>query len=476
MPRTADQTTARRVLIAANRLPITVRFDGSKFRVRSSDGGLAAALRGVAERWPVVWYGWDGQTSDAGYDPLPERVRSARRPTLVRVPMSEVEVEHFYRRFSNTVLWPALHGWSDFAPPSGIDWEIYRAINERYADLILAQLQPNDLVWVHDYHLLLLPALIRERAPRANIAFFLHTPFPEPHLLRAVPQAAALLSGMVAADVIGFHTDEYAGNFLEAMRAASRQVAGNMVRADGRWATVKVRPMGVDLERFEQLGADTRVLSESAKIRTIPASLMLGVDRLDYTKGIPQRLLALEYLLEKRPELRGRVTLLQIAVPTRSGVSAYDDLRQVVEGLVARINRRFATPSWLPVDYLYTAVDIQTLAALYRAADVMVVTPQRDGLNLVAKEFIATRVDGDGVLVLSKFAGAAVELSAALQVNPNHIGQLTRAYLRALTMPRQERRSRMRKLRATVASNTVYGWAAEFIEGIPALAADAVGA
>ena len=473
MDRIEQRDRPGRVLVAANRLPITVRVENGAVCVRPSDGGLASALRQIARRWPVRWFGWNGCTSEAGALALPHNSKRRNQPDLVNVPLREHEVEHFYRRFSNSVLWPALHGWSDYAAPSRTDWEIYCTVNERFAELIADQIRPGDVVWIHDYHLLLLPAMIRERAPHANISFFLHTPFPEAATVSALPFAKELLAGMVDADVIGFHTDEYANNFLEASRASGRQVVGRMVRAEGRWAAVKTRPMGVNSERFEQLATDARVISQAAKIRSIPAALMLGVDRLDYTKGIPQRLLAFEYLLEKRPHLRGHVSLLQIAVPTRSGVRAYDDLKDVVESIVFRINQRFATPAWLPVDYLYTAVDVQTLAALYLAADVMLVTPHRDGLNLVAKEFIATRVDNEGVLILSKFAGAAVELEAALQVNPNHIPELAKACERALAMPRSERQRRMTELRRAVAGNTVFSWAAEFIEDSPALSADA---
>jgi trehalose 6-phosphate synthase/phosphatase len=228
--------------------------------------------------------------------------------------------------------------------------------------------------------------------------------------------------------------------------------------------------MGIDVETFTRLGSDPAVLSEVPRIRAVPgmrassASLLLGVDRLDYTKGIPQRLLAFECLLERHPELHGRVSLLQVAVPSREEIGAYRDLREVVEALVARINHAHRQRNWTPVTYLYGTVDLNTLAAFYRAADVMVVTPLRDGLNLVAKEFIATRVDENAVLILSKYAGAAAELQSAVVVNPNHVGELAEAYHRALRMPATERRRRMRALRRVIASNHVIDWASEFLD------------
>jgi trehalose 6-phosphate synthase/phosphatase len=389
---------------------------------------------------------------------------------MVGISLDESEVSHFYRRYCNSVLWPTLHGWTDDPLPEPADWDTYYAVNLRYTEAILRQLQPGDRVWVHDYHLLLVPRMLRERVPNVPVAFFLHTPFPEPAVFAHVPQSEKLLDGMLGANVIGFHTDAYARNFLAAVEAHGFRVRGNNVLDGKRRACVRTRPMGIDVDSFARLGTDPHVLAEVERIRNRETALLLGVDRLDYTKGIPQRLLAFECLLDEHPRLHGRVSFLQIAVPTREEITAYRDLREVVEELVRRINNRYGRPGWTPVDYLYGTVDVNTLASLYRAADVMVVTSRRDGLNLVAKEFIATRTDYDGVLILSKFAGAAQELTAALQVDPNRVGDLARVYYSALTMSDNERRSRMRELRRALENNGILQWAADFLDRLPGFA------
>lgn len=451
-----------RVVLVSNRLPLTrTSIAGG---VRPSSGGLAAGLRQVAKRWPAVWVGWDGIGRPAG-TPAVETVQPWENGTVVALSMDEREVAHFYRLYSNALLWPVLHGRIADLPPDDADWQAYRAMNRRYADAVLRQTRPGDIVWVHDYHLMLLPRLLRQKAPDLPIAFFLHTSFPDAEAFRSIPQGRELLNGLLGADTIGFHTPEYADNFLRTAEAFGLRVRGRRVVGD-RVSRIKVHPMGIDAEAFGRLAEDADVLEDAADIRRSHPRLLLGVDRLDYTKGIPQRLLAFEMLLEKQPGLRGDVSFLQVAVPTREELPAYRDLREVVESLVHRINSRFGKASWTPVEYIPDSVDLGTLAALYRAADVMVVTPVRDGLNLVAKEFVATRTDEDGVLVLSRFAGAAAELEAALHVDPTHLDALAATFHAALKLPLRERRRRMRALRRAIAANTVFDWAGDFLDSL----------
>ncbi|MBX6365815.1 MAG: trehalose-6-phosphate synthase, partial [Gemmatimonadetes bacterium] len=415
-------------------------------------------------------FGWDGLAGGEGgaggerAEPAPpgDGVES------VSISLDEEEVEGFYRRCCNGVLWPVLHGWAAEPPARPEDWRRYRAVNERYAEAISRHLRVGDRVWIHDYHLFLLPRLLRERRPEVPIGFFLHTPFPAPEVFGAVPASAELLEGMLGADVVGVHTSEYAGNFLRAVERLGYATRGADVRVGRRRACIRVQPMGIDVDSFTRLAADPEVLAQVAELRARGGALLVGVDRLDYTKGIPQRLLAFERLLEEDAERRGRASFVQIAVPTGEETGAYRDLREVVDVLVRRINARFGRSDWKPIDCLYDRVDLTTLAALYRAADVMVVTALRDGLNLVAKEFVATRADGDGVLILSEFAGAAEELGAALRVNPNRIAELAGAYRAALDMPEAERRRRMSELRRAVAANNVFHWAAAFLDDLPA--------
>jgi len=457
---TAEQDV--RVLVASNRLPVTAIREGSKVRLARSSGGLVSGLRHLENSWPVRWYGWSGVSNDAQ---RAEELSLRAGAALVAVPMNDSEVDGHYRNYCNSLLWPVLHGMSENVVCEPGAWQHYARVNVRFADALLADLRPGDRVWVHDYHLLLVPQLLRMRTAALDnrVAFFLHTPFPEPEEFTQVAQHAELVRGMLGADVIGFHTEEYAQNFLNVAQALGYEVRDRAVLVGGRSAQVTVRPMGLDAESFVRLGSDPDVLHEVQRLRRTHKRILLGVDRLDYTKGIPQRLLAFEALLHDRPELRGEVSLLQIAVPTRSESPSYMELRSVVEEIVERVNRSYGTSSWTPIEYLYDTIDLNTLAALYRAADVMLVTPCRDGLNLVAKEFVATRVDGDGVLVLSKFAGVAKELTSALFVDPHAVSDLASALYDAITMSLPERKRRMKKMIAAVTSNSINGWIRHFV-------------
>ena len=448
------------VIMASNRLPVTATRGADGVRLRTSDGGLISGLREVAQRWPVLWFGWDGlarRSDDPENGP-------ALRAGVVGISLAESEVEHFYRRYSNSTLWPILHGLLGDASVAPEDWTTYERVNRRFAESMLPHLRPGDRVWVHDYHLFLLPRFLREALPGLRISFFLHTPFPTAREFARLAQHRALLQGILASDVIGFHTEPYAQNFVNAAQELGYRGVKSTLHVDGRAVQIKSQPMGIDAIGLSSLSNTSEVKADADRIRQSNRALLLGVDRLDYTKGIPQRLLAYEQLLTDHPELHERVSFMQVAVPTRQEIGAYRDLREVVDELVHRINGRFGTPAWLPIEFLHDRVDLRTLVTLYRAADVMVVTSQRDGLNLVAKEFVAARPDGDGVLVLSQFAGAAEELRAALLVNPSHIEGLADTYYRALTMPEFERRNRMRQLRSAVESNTIFRWAAEFLD------------
>jgi trehalose 6-phosphate synthase/phosphatase len=459
-----QRASTGRVLIVSNRLPITARVEDGEIHVTPSSGGVATGLRRVNERWQSLWIGWSGLANGVAD---PHRIATlAADAGSIAIPLSDAEIVGFYRQYSNSLLWPVLHGWTDHLAPTAEDWHAYRRVNDRYAAAVAEQLRSTDRVWIHDYHLLLAPKLVRERRQDARIGFFLHTPFPDYREIATVPQFAELLEGMLGADVIGFHTADYAQRFLEAVS----KLLGHRVRRDEiligkRCVRVCVEPMGIDAAAFERLATQPDVLAEVKTIkRAFAGHLMLGVDRLDYTKGILQRLLAFQRLLEIQPQLLGRITLIQIAVPTREDVRAYQDLRHHVEKLVARINSKFGGSGWIPIEYFFGTVDLNTLVALYRAADVMLVTPIRDGMNLVAKEFVASRPDGDGVLILSQHAGAASELHTALLANPTHVEELVRVYRVALTMSPAERQVRMRHLRKAVAGNDVFQWSRRFME------------
>jgi trehalose 6-phosphate synthase/phosphatase len=455
-----------RVLIVANRLPVTVRPTETGVEVRKSTGGLATGLLRPHEQSGGLWIGWSGASDDLTPAQQEELDRQLTTLRLVAVPLSAEQVTRYYEGFSNGVLWPLFHYLLDQIPLHVRDWEPYAEVNERFAEIVAEHYQPGDLIWIHDYQLLLLPGLLRQRLPDARIGFFLHIPFPSEELFRTLPERDDLLLGLLGADLVGFHTPTYLRHFA----ASLTQILGVTIEIDrvqlpDREVRLGVFPMGIDVETFSALANDPAVQAEANALRgNGTVRLLVGVDRLDYTKGIPRRLLSYERMLQTHPDLRERVRLVQVAVPSRTGVEAYQEYRSLVDGMVGRINGDFATPRWVPVHYIFRGLSERELVALYRAADVMLVTPLRDGMNLVAKEFVASRTDGDGVLVLSEFAGAAWELPEAIQVNPYDVEGTAESCYRALMMPPEERRTRLEPLRVRVSNYDVHRWATTFLE------------
>ena len=466
----SGSVTPGRLLIVSNRLPMTLRVQQGTVGVQRSSGGLATGLRGVHDDTGGIWIGWPGLSIEQAGELWPEMQRRLAASGAAGIPLSRHELDGFYSRYSNGALWPVLHDRLDHPAPGDDAWALYRAVNERYADAVVERLRPGDRVWVHDYQLMLVPRLVRARCPDARIGYFLHTPFPDPSSFATLPHAAELLDGLLGADVVGFHTPSYARRFLHAVgEQLHRQVRGDDVLVGSHRAHVCSFPMGIDVASFDAWASDHTVRAEAQRIRgNRGVARFLGVDRLDYTKGITERLLAFERLLTRTPALHGRVQLSQLAVPSREDVSAYRSLRERVERVVNRINGAFARSVWTPVDYHYGSVDMPALVALYRAADVMLVTPLRDGMNLVAKEFVASRSDCRGILVLGERAGAAEELRSSLLVNPADPDALVRSYHTALRMSSAEQRTRMRGLRRIVAGNDVFRWAAGFLETLDA--------
>lgn len=445
---------------------MTTTVEDGRPVVRRSVGGLATGLRTPHERSGGLWIGWPGSMS--GLDAEGERdvLRQLADLRTVPIALTPREVEVFYEEISNAVLWPLCHERVDMLPLRVTGWEEYEAVNSRFADIVADHWRPGDLVWVHDYQLLRVPALLRQRIPEARIGFFLHVPFPSPETFLTLSRRKWLVEGMLGADLIGVHTRRHRGHLTAALRRlfGVEMAADETVEYQGRRVRLGIFPMGVDAAAIAERATAREVNVQTLEFKTAGHRLFVGIDRLDYSKGIPRRLLALEQLLLAHPDWRERVRLVQVAVPSRGGVSAYRRFREEVDRMVGRINGAFATPTWTPVHYLYRSVPEATLLALYRAADVMLVTPVRDGMNLVAKEFAASRTDEEGVLVLSEFAGAADELVDAVIVNPYDVDGMAAAMHTALTMPGHERRTRMRALRRQVLANDVHQWVASYLE------------
>ena len=456
-----------RVLIVSNRLPVTARWVNGEVRLHRSTGGLASALRPFHEGSGGLWFGTVGDI------PLRRRAqgdltRELDKLRCVPVYLGRHETRVFYEDVSNGMIWPLFHDRIDRLPLALDGWDVYERVNERFADCVAEHWQAGDVIWVHDYHLLRLPALLRQRLPDARIGLFLHIPFPNPELFLALPARDQLVTGMLGADLVGFHTRRYRGHFTAAVRRLLRleMDADEHLRHDHGVTRLGIFPIGVDAASLTEQAQSREVTQLVLAHRARGERLLLGVDRLDYTKGIPRKILSFERLLESHPEHRGHVRMLQVAVPSREGVEAYQTFRREVEVQVSRINGKYATPSWTPVHYMHQSISLDELLALYRAAEVMLVTPLRDGMNLVAKEFVATRFDESGTLVLSEFAGAADDLEGALVVNPYDLNGVAAAMHQALTQNATERRRRMRNMRAQVLERNVFTWASEFLAAL----------
>ncbi|PWT82432.1 MAG: bifunctional alpha,alpha-trehalose-phosphate synthase (UDP-forming)/trehalose-phosphatase, partial [Blastocatellia bacterium] len=459
----------RRLLIVSNRLPITTEIIDGRIALSAASGGLATGLGAWHQRSAGVWIGWPGtvgRLSTAQRNALD--VQLAERG-IVPVHLTRTEIRQYYDEFSNGVLWPVFHYLLDRIPLEGTTWDAYKRVNERFAERVAEQYRPGDLIWVHDYQLLLVPGILRRQLPDARIGFFLHIPFPAGEIFRTLPWRRAILEGLLGADLIGFHTYSYLEHFVRALSDLSGvEAEDRRVWVDDRQVRLGVFPMGIDTETFRQLASSPSVETRLQAIRheARGRTTLLGVDRLDYTKGIPRRLLAMEMLLENDPSLRDRIWLIQVAVPSRETVPSYQEFRREIDGMIGRINGTYATPTSMPIHYLHQSVAQEQLVALYRRADVMLVTPLRDGMNLVAKEYIASRVDDDGVLVLSEFAGAAEELHEAISVNAYDVRDLATKMGEALGMGSEERKLRMRAMRRRVTAHDVHRWATDFIRSL----------
>lgn len=451
------------LIVVSNREPYQpVRSEGG-VEWKPSVGGLTAALIPVLERQGGTWIAWGEQEPGIREVRLPVEDPKFR---LERLRLSEAEVNHFYYGFSNRALWPMSHYFLERTRYLKRYWDAYQKVNRRFAEAVVRNYREGDLIWVHDYQLTLVPALVREKIPHARIGFFWHIPWPSSEVFRTLPWDQQVLEGILGADLVGVHTEKYARHFRSCCRIVlGLPNDGPSVRYGGREVRVEAHPIGLEVEAFAELAASAEVREMAEQIRQVMgARILLGVDRLDYTKGIPARLEAFEAYLRSHPEAHGLVSLVQIAVPSREQVDSYRQLRERVELLVGRINGTFAQPGWTPVHYLSRGFDRAELAAYYLAAEVMLVTPLRDGLNLVAKEFAA--VSERGVLILSEFAGAADELPEALLVNPYDPEELAREIHRALTMPEEERRNRLEAMRERLWACDLNCWTEDFLRSL----------
>ncbi len=471
-----------RVINVSNRLPVLIRKHAGGARVERSSGGLATALEAGWRDQRGVWIGWAGTSPGQHIEPLLLKASKTRSYTLRSVSLTEDEIAKFYSGFANEIIWPLFHDMPSRCNFDPEYWEIYQQVNRKFGKVTAATATDDDFIWVHDYHLMLTADTMRRAGLRAPMGFFLHIPFPGPDVFEKLPWKKPILKSLLEFDVIGFQSDHDRANFVACLQrllpeaVVESGIPHPRVRLEGRRTVVGTFPIGVDFDEFARQAAEPEIESHSAEIRRRLSgdTLVLGVDRLDYTKGIPERLKSFRLLLRRFPEQRSHITLVQVVVPSREEIPNYKHLRREIELLVSQINGEFTEPGWVPVHYIHRNLGREELLAYYRAADIGLVTPLKDGMNLVAKEFCAAQIDERGVLIVSEFAGAGPELrSGAIVVNPNDFSEVAQALHDAATMSAEEKRNRMRLLRQIVKEHNVQRWIRLFLQAMPA--AEAVG-
>ncbi|ODQ66935.1 alpha,alpha-trehalose-phosphate synthase [Nadsonia fulvescens var. elongata DSM 6958] len=458
------------VLVISNRLPVTIkRSEDGEYQYNMSSGGLVTALQGLKKKSNFLWFGWTGLEI-----PEHEQARVSQdlndKFSCIPVYINDELADLHYNGFSNSILWPLFHyhpGEMNFDEEA---WEAYVQANRLFAKAIAAQVSDDDLVWVHDYHLMLLPAMLREEMGNSKknvkIGFFLHTPFPSSEIYRILPVRREVLVGVLSCDLIGFHTYDYARHFLSSVaRILGISTMPNGVEFMGRTVTVGAFPIGIDVDNFLS-GLEDQVVKDRIKTLTKKfdgVKLIVGVDRLDYIKGVPQKLHAFEVFLTEHPEWIGKVVLVQVAVPSRGDVEEYQNLRAVVNELVGRINGQFGTVEFTPIHFLHKSVDFKELISLYSVSDACLVSSTRDGMNLVSYEYVACQQARKGSLILSEFTGAAQSLNGSLIVNPWNTEELSEAIFEAMTLPKEKREANHQKLFNYISKYTSAFWGESFV-------------
>jgi trehalose 6-phosphate synthase/phosphatase len=458
------------VIIVSNRLPVSVKKTDGKLEFHPSVGGLATGLAAYAQNRHNKWIGWPGIASeDVTEDEKEYITRELAKRNCYPVFLNKKQLDGYYNGYSNSIIWPLFHDMPVRMEEHDRWWKAYRAVNKVFAEAVLHYSEPGSTIWVHDYLLLTLPSLLRTERPTDKIGFFLHIPFPAVVKLQKIPSAKALLKGMVGSDLVGFHTPSYVENFLAACQELGVGIVSNkQIILSERVARVTEFPISIDYAKFAKAARLGRVKKavRLLKYQYKGQRIILTVDRLDPTKGLVQRLKAYETFLRRTPQLHGKVVMIMLAVPSRTEIDEYKQLKDTLERKVAKVNKEFGTPKWQPVNYMYTSLPFEELAALYQVADVAFIAPIRDGMNLVAKEYIASRAKQTGVLILSATAGAAEELTEALIVDPSKPSTLVDALTQAFTMPQRELKRRVRHMQKHIQQHTVHLWAGTFMKSL----------
>lgn len=462
-----EQNQKKNFFIISNRLPVSIKRKKETFGVQQSPGGLATGLRMISQRENLRLIGWPGlwPHNQKERQTISEMLKEHQcHPVFLSPP----ELEKYYYGFSNKALWPLFHYFPTYCTIEESEWKTYKKVNEKFAEKIFELAGPRDMFWVHDYHLMLLPELLRKEFPESTIGFFLHIPFPSSEVFRILPWRKEILKGLLGADLIGFHTYEYVRHFLSSvLRLLNLEHELGTISVDNRFVNVENFPMGIDFVNIEKTLKESPTQRAIKKLREETQAgkrkIILSVDRLDYSKGIPERLRGIEYFLRKNPRWHNEITFIMLCVPSRTKVKQYSMLKEEVDALVGKINGRFGGPNWTPIHYMYRSLPFKKLLPLYALADIALVTPLRDGMNLVAKEFVASKIDNNGVLILSETAGAASELGESLLINVNSKEDIALELARALEMDNGEQTFRMKPMRDRLFSYDIFKWTNSFV-------------
>jgi trehalose 6-phosphate synthase/phosphatase len=463
MEATTPASQGGRVLIVANRLPVNVQQTEKGLSFQASAGGLATGLSSLRGQFETRWVGWPGPVHKNNWREVEDRLINELQYHPVF--MSERLIQKYYEGYSNRTIWPIFHSFPAYAKFNGSEWEAYRKANQMFSDAVAELYRPGDILWIHDYHMMLLPRYVRDRIPNATMGFFLHIPFPNHDIFRLVPQHKEILESLLSLDLIGFHTNDYVQAFLGSVRRVlgHDNTLGQILVGD-RVIHVDSFPMGIDFEKYNTALADPVLQEEIEQIRNHMKTRkrVFSVSRLDYTKGIPESLQAIREFLIRHPQWHTKVGFVLVVVPSREQVDRYASLKREIDEMVGNINSEFGRLNWTPIRYIYRSLSFSELIGLYAAADVALITPLRDGMNLIAKEYLAVRNDERGVLILGELAGAAQELAEALLVNPNSVEHLAEAIHKALQIPEEEQVRRNRLMRARLETHGIRKWVGEF--------------
>lgn len=454
-----------RTIIVSNRLPINVSKRKGTLYYSHSTGGLATGLASFYKTTGSLWIGWPGFLTNKTEEKK-EIAEQLRQDHMLPIFLTRKQIEKYYEGFSNNTIWPLFHYFTEHTIYDKSTWESYRHVNRLFLDEVLRHAEAGDTIWIHDYQLMLLPELIRQEMPEATIGFFLHIPFPSFELFRTLPWRSQILQGILGADLIGFHTFDYVRHFLSATsRLLGLEHSLGKLHKDGRLIKIDSFPMGIDYTKFANACNDPYIQKEIERIqlKVHNQKMILSIDRLDYTKAIPQRLRAFEAFLAEKPEYHERIKFVLVAVPSRSKVEQYRLLKNEVDELVGRINGQYGRIGWTPILYMFRGLRFTTLVSLYHVADIALVTPFRDGMNLIAKEYLASKACNPGVLILSEMAGAADELSEAIRINPNDIDGLCHALELALEMPVEDQIQRNQEMQIKLQRYDIHRWANDFM-------------